>query len=255
MTSALHIEEIGSGRPLVMLHGCPGWGGLFRRTAAQLEGRRALLPDMPGYGRSPRLDGAYSFDRVLALLEDALLERGVTEAAVVGFSVGGYRALQLALSGRVKVTELVLVAAVADLDEAGRTMRREFAGLIRGSNTLETPVFHKLMTDLMVPPGYPEREPARFAEVLEWLKQADIQGFADEVEALAAVPGLLDRFEALTIPVHVIHGELDAGLPVAASETIAERIEGATLEVLPGIGHSVPIEAADLLARAIAQRT
>jgi 3-oxoadipate enol-lactonase len=254
MTSRLHIEEIGSGRPLVMLHGCPGWGGLFRRTAKHLEGRRVLLPDMPGYGRSPRLDGAYSFDRVLALLEDALLERGVTEAGVVGFSLGGYRALQLALSGRVKVADLVLIGTPADLDEAGRTMRREAAELIRGSETFEAPFFYNLMKDLMVSPGYPEREPERFAEVLEWLQQADVQGFADEVEGMAAMPGLLDRLEALTIPVHVIHGELDAGLPLAASEAIVERIKGATLQVLPGIGHSVPIEAADELARAIAQR-
>jgi 3-oxoadipate enol-lactonase len=249
--TTLHVEEIGSGRPLVMLHGCPGWGGLFRHVAARVKGRRVLLPDLPGYGKSPPLSGAYSFARVLASLEDALLDRGVKETAVVGLSLGGYRALELALSGRVRVTHLMLIGAPADMDEAGRAMRAEVAEVIRQADSLDTPFFHGLMTNLMVSPGYPEREPERFESVLDWLRHADIHGFAEELASVATMPSLLDRLHEISIPVHVLHGELDAGLPLAESENIVARIPGATLEVLPGIGHAVPIETEDELVRAI----
>lgn len=252
MSSGIHIEEIGSGRPLVMLHGCPGWGGLWRRVAEQVEGRRVLLPDMPGYGKSPRLEGQYSFDRVLELLEDALLERNVTETAVVGFSLGGYRALQLALSGRIEVTHLMLIGTPVDLDDEGRVMRRDVSQLIRQSETLDTPFFLDLMSSLMVAPGFPEREPGRFAEVLAWLEHSDIQGFADEVEAMAAMPSLVDRLGQLSIPVRVLHGEHDAGCPLLMSKLVAERIPRAKLEIVPGVGHSLPIEAPEQVARAIA---
>jgi pimeloyl-ACP methyl ester carboxylesterase len=252
-TTGLHIEEIGAGRPLVLLHGCPGWGGSWRRIAQRLQDRRVLMPDMPGYGTSPRLQEAYAFDRVREGLEDALLERGVTHAAVVGFSLGGYRALELALSGRVKVTHLVLIGALADLDEAGRTMRIEGSRGIRGAETIDTPELRELMRT-MVAPGYPEREEARFREILDWLKHADVDGFADEVGGMGTMPSLLERLHGISVPVHLLHGALDAVLPVATSEAIAARIDGAQLEVLPGIGHAVPVEAEDETVRAIRAR-
>jgi pimeloyl-ACP methyl ester carboxylesterase len=49
-----------------------GVGGLWRRVAERLDGRRVLMPDLPGYGKSASLED-YSFDRVLRLLEDELL--------------------------------------------------------------------------------------------------------------------------------------------------------------------------------------
>jgi pimeloyl-ACP methyl ester carboxylesterase len=249
--AAVHIEEKGSGPALLFLHGCPGWGGMWRRIAERVVGRRVLLADMPGSGQSPPLDGDYAFERARAALEDALLDRGVTATAVVGFSLGGYRALDLALSKRIDVTHLVLIGTPADLDDAGRSMRADFAGVIRGSDTVDTPFFRGIMTDMMVAPGYATREPSSFANVLDWLKNIDVRAFADEVAGIATMPNLLDRIRNIDIPTHVLHGALDAAVPVATSEAIVSRIKGATLEVLPGIGHSVPIEAEQATLRAI----
>jgi pimeloyl-ACP methyl ester carboxylesterase len=248
----VHIEEIGAGPALLFIHGCPGWGGMWRGIAERVVDRRVLLADLPGYGKSPPLDGDHSFERVRTALEDALLERGVTETAVVGFSIGGYRALELALAGRVDVTYLLLIGAPADFDDAARAMRAELVGVIRSADTADTPFLRGVMTDMMVAPGFAEREPSRFSDVLDWLKHVDVGAFADEVGGIATMPNLLERIAEIDIPVHVLHGALDAALPLTASEAIVSRIKGATLEVLPGIGHSVPIEAEQATLRAIA---
>lgn len=106
-----HVDE-GEGPPVVMLHGEPTWGFLYRKLMPPLldAGYRCVLPDLPGFGRSdkPTDDGWYSYERhtsaITALLEDLDLR----EATFVMQDWGGPIGLRVAtLEARERVARLV----------------------------------------------------------------------------------------------------------------------------------------------------
>src|SRR5688572_5702211 len=75
----LHVMETGAGTPVVMLHGNPSWGFLYRKVAAALAGEplRIILPDLLGLGlsdkpRDPRVHTLEMHARLIARLHDAL---------------------------------------------------------------------------------------------------------------------------------------------------------------------------------------
>lgn len=70
-----------------------------------------LLPHFPGYAKSPPLDGPPTFDAVQVAIEQTLEARGVRESAIVGWSVGAYRALRMAIESPVRVLGVVSLGA------------------------------------------------------------------------------------------------------------------------------------------------
>ncbi len=92
----MHVVDIGTGRPLVLLHGWSCHGGFF---GPQIEtfraGARVIVPDLPGHGRTgasgPELTIEAAADALAALLAD----RDISEAIVVGWSMGAHVAYSL----------------------------------------------------------------------------------------------------------------------------------------------------------------
>jgi proline iminopeptidase len=109
----LHVSVCGSGFPLLCLHGHPGSGRSMSVFADRLSRRfQTLSPDLRGYGRS-RASGDFEMSDHLGDL-DALLDRhGIGQFAVLGWSLGGILAIELALPHPGRVTGLILVASAA----------------------------------------------------------------------------------------------------------------------------------------------
>ena len=111
----LHCATVGSGPPVVLVHGMGDDSSVWDKTAAALAGDFACTAvDLPGHGRSPAPDdpGAYEREAVLEAI-DAVLER-TGPALVVGHSLGGYLALAHRITrgdGPTAATGLVLVSA------------------------------------------------------------------------------------------------------------------------------------------------
>ena len=104
----------GSGDPVVFLHGIPTNSFLWKDAPPALDGeRRAIAPDMVGYGQSSMRDG---FDRSIraqeAMLDDLLNHLGVDGVSLVGHDLGGGVALRYASHNPDAVDELVLSNAV-----------------------------------------------------------------------------------------------------------------------------------------------
>ncbi|MCL1077173.1 pimeloyl-[acyl-carrier protein] methyl ester esterase [Parashewanella spongiae] len=103
--SALHIESIGEGRDLIMLH---GWGmnsAVFAPLQQQLSGFRVHYVDLPGFGHSQQLAGDIN------TWVEHLINRLPTNAIWLGWSMGGLIATQAALAYPDKVTGLITVAS------------------------------------------------------------------------------------------------------------------------------------------------
>jgi pimeloyl-ACP methyl ester carboxylesterase len=110
----IHYEVTGEGRPVVLLHGFPDTGRLWRHQVPALAraGLRVIVPDLRGYGRSDRPAdvGAYALPAlagdVLAVLADA----GVQRAHVVGHDWGAALAWGLAALAPDRVDHLVVLS-------------------------------------------------------------------------------------------------------------------------------------------------
>jgi 4,5:9,10-diseco-3-hydroxy-5,9,17-trioxoandrosta-1(10),2-diene-4-oate hydrolase len=112
----IHLRETGSGPAVVFIHGSgPGASGLsnFRENIAAFvaAGYRVILPDMIGYGASSKPEGIdYTLVLFTETLFEALKAHGLQTAALVGNSLGGGVAIQIALDHPEFVERLVLMA-------------------------------------------------------------------------------------------------------------------------------------------------
>ena len=107
----LELRELGAGRPLVFLHpetGLYGHGPVLDLLA---ERRRVLVPSHPGFGRSSLPDWVDEVDDVVYTYLDLLDELGLEDVALVGCSLGGWIACELALRSP-RVAALALVASL-----------------------------------------------------------------------------------------------------------------------------------------------
>ncbi|WP_044171692.1 alpha/beta fold hydrolase [Kamptonema formosum] len=109
----LSVDVKGKGFPILCLHGHPGSGASMSVFAEHLSQRfQTLAPDLRGYGKS-RAGGDFEMTDHLLDLE-ALLDRfGIERCLVLGWSLGGILAIELALKLPARVTGLILVATAA----------------------------------------------------------------------------------------------------------------------------------------------
>lgn len=102
-----------SDTPILLLHGSPGSGAAFRSLGPRLgAGRRALAPDLPGFGGSTIRIPDYSIRAHAAMTLQLLDSLGIERAHVVGFSLGGGVALEMVRADPARVASLTLLSAI-----------------------------------------------------------------------------------------------------------------------------------------------
>jgi 3-oxoadipate enol-lactonase len=249
---SLALDDMGRGPAVVLLHGSPSSVADFRPVVAALvDDHRVLVPELPGYGASPRLDPPYAFERVYAAIEAALVARGIESIAVVGFSQGGHHALALAVRrGRIAVARVVCLAGYAALSADDRAAMLGFAAMMEQPGaSLTAPELVAMLAPRFLAPAA-AADPAARAQLERWLAATTPAVVADELRAIvrsdlrAALPGL-------DVPVLARVGALDAAVPPHYSEEIARLCPRGRLEVIPGVGHAQMIEQPAATAAAI----
>lgn len=234
----LKFRTFGDGESVVLvLHGGPTTPEhIYPLAQALSQSYRAIVMDMPGYGRSPTLDGEYTLERAQEAIEHTLLEEGVTECATVGFSLGGYRALSIALSGRLRIWAVAVLAGYATLTETQRASMGELAAGVRAGA-----LGRGLMPARMLSPDFLAKHPEAAEETEAWADATSHCNLADELNALMRCQDLRPGLAKLSVPVLARVGELDMAVSVTSSEDIARSCR-CTLEVVPRVGHALLIE-------------
>jgi pimeloyl-ACP methyl ester carboxylesterase len=196
---------------------------------------RVLTPITPGFSGTPRPDKLYSIRRLAEVYGQLLDQLDLTGVAVVGSSIGGWAAAELALRAGDRVGSLTLVDAV-------------------GLDSAEHPVvdFFSLTLDQVVDLSYADPGAHRI----------DVSTMTDEQKAIAAGnrgalqayggvsmadPGLAARLAGITVPTLVVWGEADRIATPAYGKQYAAAIPGAEFHLLPGAGHLPQIETTDAL--------
>ena len=211
-------DDAGDGPAVVLIHGHPFDRTMWTGTVDALRGEfRVIAPDLRGYGASPavpRVTMRDLADDVEALL-DAL---GVERAAVVGLSMGGLVAMELATANPARWRKLGLVATTAEpVDDDERDARHAMADRIAAEG-MEPQV------DAMLPklfgPGAP---PAARERIAATMRATDPAGAAAALRGRAARPDYRPGLRALRMPVFVCTGTEDPYSTTAVTQTILGR--------------------------------
>ena len=231
------VEIRGDGEPVVMIHGLGGTSNTFTPVLAALARHRTIRFDLPGSGRSHRVEGPLSLQ---LFVERALLvmqRTGVERAHVVAHSMGTIVATHLAAMEPGKVTSLTLFGALLAPSELARAAIRARAAEARKGDM--QPIADALLHSSVSAETRAKR-PAAAAFVRESLMRQDPEGYARSCEALAEMlPADTSR---IGCPALLVTGDEDVVAPPQAVRMMGERIPGSRVEVLRGCGHWAPVE-------------
>lgn len=242
----LHVVEQGRGDPVLWLQGLNAPAAAWAVQLAHFsQTHRSIAPDARGVGQSEAPPGPYTTrqmaDDAIAVLDAC----GVARAHLVGLSLGGAVAQEMALAHPDRVRSLALLATFATQDPRSRALLsawRTLYPLITSPelrDAWERQAYAWLFTDRFW------RSEASVRAALRFAHSQPMQltpGFLGQVDA-ALAHDARDRLARLSAPTLVLHGALDQLSPVANGEELARLIPGAELLVLPDVGHAVNLEA------------
>ncbi len=239
--ASLYLEEVGTGEPLVLLHGLGSSGQDWSEQVAFFGGRyRCIIPDARGSGRSRDLEhpsGPFSISQLAADAAAVLDRLGLERVHLVGLSMGGMTALQLALDSPRLVHSLVLVNSGASV--VPRTWRESLQLAVR--MVLTRALGPRAVAKMVAPRLFPR------ADQLDLRRRFEAQMADNEPGAYLALTRAIvgwsveRRLDELRCPTLLLCSEHDY-TPVAAKESVANRIERAEVQVVPDAHHALPIE-------------
>jgi pimeloyl-ACP methyl ester carboxylesterase len=245
----LYVEEHGQGEPLLLVQGLGygrwGWDPVVPGLAARY---RVIRFDNRGIGDSEKPPGPYTAAEMAEDAVTVLDEHGVERAHVVGASLGGMVAQELALAAPERVDRLVL-ACTTPGGELSAPMPEQTVRLIQESPALPREVAMRRGVENALAPG---ADPALIERIMEH-RVATAQPLAAWVAQAAAgmTFDVWERVGEIGAPTLVLTGDLDVVVDPRNSELLAAMIPGARLEIFRGTGHLFFWEEPERFVRAV----
>lgn len=244
------FTDTGQGPPLLLIHGLGSDRHAFRwNIPAWTHKRRIIALDLPGHGQSDKPAMTYSIRLLAEVTRRFLDQRRIQSFDLLGYSMGGAVACQLAVLIPERIRKLALLAPAGlqgelsqrkKLRSVARLLRNPFYPAIRDRLFIRRfPTFYKRFTaevDLL------------FHETLALSKHLDfeqhIRAVADCINSLVDFPAR-NIYPKIKAPTLILFGEDDAIIPFEHGYTIQRAIPDARARLLPNCGHLLVVEARD----------
>ena len=263
----VHHVHGGHGSPVVFIHGLGSSGYMEWRfnLTDTAEGHRVFAPDLPGYGRTEKPRVRYTIGYFAKFVADYMEDRGLRSAAIVGTSLGGRVALEIALERPQLARRLVLVNALG-LGRPRPQMAQMAYGLVTVPRVGEAVMRFTRGALRWASPRTIRRVAGRFAgasadldkmmddtylEALREMYEADgfHNAYLSTVRSLIHPRALLggqhdvtSRLGELKIPVQLIWGSADPLFPLEHATRAHAMIRDCRLTVIEGAGHTPQAE-------------
>jgi pimeloyl-ACP methyl ester carboxylesterase len=234
-------EDVGSGPPIILLHGYPFNRSMWREQVLMLRERyRVITPDLRGHGETAASDSA-TMDEMAQDVAALLDELEIRRAIMGGLSMGGYVALAFYRRfGLQRVRALILAdtRSQADTPEARRN-REEQAGKIlkQGMSSIVDDFLKKVLT-----PATLSEQPEITERVRKMIVNTKPQGAAAALRGMAVRPDQTDFLPEIIAPTLIIVGSEDKLTPPVDAEMMHREIRGSRLELIEGASHLSNLE-------------
>jgi pimeloyl-ACP methyl ester carboxylesterase len=251
----VNVIERGEGPPLVLVHGHTGrWANWLANIPHFSRTHRVIAMDLPGFGHSPMPREPITIENYGRTL-DALMDRlDLTAAPVVGNSMGGFAAAELAIKFPPRVERLALVSAAGLATKyLGLSTeffrRRSYVALTRAINLyagipearaetlVRRPRLRRQVLAIVV--RHPERLSGPMA--FELMRGAGKPAAADATDAIMDYD-YRDRVSEIACPTLIVWGRNDRVVPVSSAEEYHRLIERSRVDVFDDTGHMPMLE-------------
>lgn len=207
----VRVDELGNGRPIVILHGAAGPQSVSGLASGLARQARVLIPTHPGFEGEPRPEWFNGVDDLAFTYLDLLERLDLREVVLIGLSFGGWIAAELAVLNTTRLSGLVLI------DAAGIQVDEHLISLMRSPTSDQA--------------GAPESGPAGPQALRAYIGP---NGLRD--------PKLRRRLTRVRIPTLCLWGEHDRIVPPDYGRAYAQALPNARFELIPEAGHLPRIE-------------
>lgn len=234
----LAYDDVGQGRPVVLLHGFPLSRAMWWPQRDELAKHcRLITPDLPGFGDSPPA-AAPTVEAMADAVADLLTRMRLTEPVVLGgLSMGGYVSFAFVRKYPARLAGLILADTKAEPDDdAAKANRDRMIGF--ASTNPPSAVIEQMLPKLVAPAASPE--------VIAELKRIGAAqrpaGIVAALQAMRNRPDSTPTLEQVRVPTLILVGQEDALTPPAQAEKMARGIPTAKLVALDRAGHMANLE-------------
>jgi pimeloyl-ACP methyl ester carboxylesterase len=256
--SAMTYVDIGSGPALVFIHGLGGsWQNWLENLPHFARTHRCIAMDLAGFGASEPVDGEVSIERYARSVAELLETLGIGSADVVGNSMGGFIALELAIRRPDLVDRLVLVSAAVLWQEYRHA--KPLVTFANATEALAARALSEVPEWLLRRPraragalrfGGIRAQPSRELQRELLLTARRTEGFLPAFQALASYP-LRDELDAVRCPTLIVWGTADPLVGVGHAKELERLIPDSRASIYEGIGHVVQLEAPERFNREV----
>jgi pimeloyl-ACP methyl ester carboxylesterase len=245
--------DMGEGPAIVFVHGLSGsWPNWLEQLPVFARDHRVIAMDLPGFGHSPMPREKITISAYARILDELLESLGVSAAALVGNSMGGFVSTELAIAFPQRVERLVLVSAAGistyrhpGVERAIPYLRRlaPMVALYTGWTAAQSdwvtrrPGLRNLTLGLVT--RHPGRLPAALAA--EQLRGAGKPGFMQALQANIDYP-IEERVPEIACPTLIVWGAEDKVIPVADADVFERLIPNSRKVIFEDTGHVAMLE-------------
>ncbi|RAS75631.1 alpha/beta fold hydrolase [Priestia endophytica] len=243
--STRYIEE-GQGVPIILIHGVGLDLNMWHKQMKSLSSKyRVICYDMLGHGRSACPPGPYTLDHFVKQLDDLFSSLNLSEAHLVGFSMGGLVAQAYAISHPNKVSSLSIISSVAkrsNEQRKGVLERVEKVEKEGHKSTIEAAIKRWFNQTFI------EENPGVVDQIQKCLENNQPDAYAAAYRVFAtADEEIYEQLTQIKCQTLIVTGELDYGSTPAMAELMAKEIPHSEVVIFQEIRHMLPIEAAESL--------
>jgi len=240
----LAIIKGGKGKPLLLLHGELGWPGWTPWNSALAKERTLIAPIHPGFGKTAMADWIMSIRDLAGFYQRYVREQKLGPVDVLGHSLGGWIAAEMAAANPAQFNKMILVAPAGVRPPQGEIMDMFTVtapvNLTRGAVDPQKPDFTKLFGGEQTPEQYEAWEEARAETArLAWAPYMFNPSLPHLLEGTVKAPTL------------IVWGRDDKVVPISAAQVYHKSIKNSRLLEIEGCGHRPEIEKSDLFTKEV----
>lgn len=250
-TFKMAYDEVGSGIPILFIHGYPLNRRMWQPQLASLAPEAHLIaPDLRGHGDSTPTKGIYTMDLLAEDCARLLDHMNIHEKVVLcGLSMGGYISFSFARKYPERLTGLILTATRAAPDtEEGKLNRQRSIEIVKEHGI--DPIIETMLQRILSPKTIRDN-PELVQTVREIMKRTSTEAVLGDLQGMMERSDSRPFLKQITVPTLIIHGMDDILIPIEEAKVMQKAIPNCQLILIEHAAHLPNLEASERFNQAV----